>query len=133
MWVWVGAARLTHSSSSPGLCRLSTSAVTIYLGRQSQHGSNPNEVMRHVTQIVNHPDYNRNTFNNDVSLLRLSSPVTFSNYIRPVCLAAPGSTVHADLLSWVTGWGNIGSGGGSARSCRFCSRQHPVHHLSAPP
>ncbi|XP_035599093.1 polyserase-2-like isoform X4 [Oncorhynchus keta] len=43
-------------------------------------------------------------------LLQLSSPVTFTNYIRPVCLAAPGSSFHAGTTSWVTGWGTIRSG-----------------------
>lgn len=117
---WVGAAGPWRSSQADpptfcsGLCSLSASRVTIYLGRQSQEGSNPHEVERTVEQIVNHPNYNSATHNNDMSLLKLSSPVTFTNYIQPVCLAAPGSTVHADLDSWVTGWGNIGSGSGFA-------------------
>lgn len=84
----------------------------MFLGRQRQQGSNPNEEQRSVTEIINHPDYNSDTFDQDMSLLRLSSAVSFTAYIRPVCLAASGSTIHADLDSWVTGWGNIGFGGG---------------------
>ncbi|XP_068581893.1 transmembrane protease serine 9-like [Cebidichthys violaceus] len=88
----------------------STSNLVVYLGRQNQQSSNPNEVQRTVTRIINHPGYSSRTNDNDISLLKLSSPVTFTNYISPVCLAAPGSSFHNGIDSWVTGWGNIGSG-----------------------
>eukprot|EP00063_Salmo_salar_P074280 XP_014049115.1 PREDICTED: prostasin-like isoform X2 [Salmo salar] len=97
-WVLTAA----HCFSSP-----STSNLVVYVGRQNQKGSNPNEVNRAVTQIMSHPNYTRRTNDNDMCLLKLSSPVTFTNYIRPVCLAAPGSSFHAGTTSWVTGWGTI--------------------------
>uniref|UniRef100_UPI0037E70A6F polyserase-2 n=1 Tax=Semicossyphus pulcher TaxID=241346 RepID=UPI0037E70A6F len=88
----------------------STNNLIVYLGRQSQEGSNPNEESRTVVQIINHPNYNSQTNDNDISLLRLSSAVPFTNFILPVCLAASGSTFFSGIDSWVTGWGNIGSG-----------------------
>ncbi|XP_055797606.1 transmembrane protease serine 9-like [Salvelinus fontinalis] len=90
---------------------ISTSNLVVYLGRQSQQGSNPNEVNRTITQIICHPNYSKTTSDNDMCLLKLSSPVTFTNYIRPVCLAAPGSSFYAGTTSWVTGWGTLSSGG----------------------
>ncbi|XP_041812141.1 serine protease 27-like [Chelmon rostratus] len=90
-------------------CFSSTSTVNlvVYIGRDTQQLSNPNEVSRTVFRIINHPDYNSNTFDNDISLLQLSSPVEFSSYIRPVCLAASGSVFEAGTMCWVTGWGTI--------------------------
>uniref|UniRef100_A0A3Q2NW04 Zgc:100868 n=1 Tax=Fundulus heteroclitus TaxID=8078 RepID=A0A3Q2NW04_FUNHE len=88
----------------------SPSALTVYLGRQSQEGSNLNEVDRTVAQIINHPDYNSGTFNNDIALLKLSKPVNFTSYISPVCLAASNSTFSSGVNTWITGWGTIGSG-----------------------
>ncbi|XP_024271710.1 transmembrane protease serine 9 [Oncorhynchus tshawytscha] len=88
----------------------STSNLLVYLGRLSQQGSKPNEVTRTVTQIILHPNYTSSTSDNDMCLLKLSSAVTFTNFIRPVCLAAPGSSFHAGATSWVTGWGSISSG-----------------------
>ncbi|XP_077475948.1 polyserase-2-like [Stigmatopora argus] len=81
-----------------------------YMGRLRQSGSNPNEVSRTIDRTVMHPNYNPRSFDNDVGLVRLSSPVTFSNFIRPVCLADTPSTFFDGIDSWVTGWGRIAEG-----------------------
>ncbi|XP_031416590.1 serine protease 27-like [Clupea harengus] len=94
---WVMSAAHCFSSTNP-------SGLVVYLGRQNQQGSNSNEVSRTVSQIIRHPDYNSVTSDNDVSLLRLSSSVTFTNFIRPICLAAADSTFNSGTTSWVTGW-----------------------------
>ncbi|XP_057717313.1 testisin-like [Corythoichthys intestinalis] len=57
-----------------------------------------------------HPEYNANTFDNDVALLLLSSRVLFTDFIKPVCLASATSTFFTGTASWVTGWGRIGDG-----------------------
>ncbi|XP_058510114.1 transmembrane protease serine 9-like [Solea solea] len=88
----------------------STIGLIVSLGRQTQEGANTNAVSRAVRLIINHPDYDSDTNNNDISLLKLAAPVTFTNYILPVCLAAPGSSFHNGTSTWVTGWGNIASG-----------------------
>ncbi|XP_051571328.1 polyserase-2-like isoform X2 [Myxocyprinus asiaticus] len=88
----------------------STSGLTVYLGRQTQSGTNTNEVSRTVSQIIKHQNYSSSSNDNDVTLLHLSSPVTFTDYIRPVCLAAADSTFFNRTASWVTGWGDIKTG-----------------------
>ncbi|XP_029996707.1 serine protease 33-like isoform X2 [Sphaeramia orbicularis] len=100
-WVLTAAHCLPSSS---------TTSLVVYIGRDTQQSTNPNEVSRTVTQIINHPDYNSDTSENDMSLLRLSSAVDFTNYIRPVCLAASGSTFAGGTDVWITGWGDINSG-----------------------
>ncbi|KAM9346340.1 serine protease 1-like isoform 2-T3 [Symphorus nematophorus] len=87
-----------------------TFGLTVYLGRDTQLFLNPNEEARSVSRIIRHPDYNDVPNNNDIALLQLSSPVEFTDYIRPVCLAAAGSVFNAGTSTWVTGWGNIQSG-----------------------
>uniref|UniRef100_A0A3P9L3B4 Peptidase S1 domain-containing protein n=1 Tax=Oryzias latipes TaxID=8090 RepID=A0A3P9L3B4_ORYLA len=86
----------------------SASGVTVVLGLQSLQGSNPNNVSRTITRLILHENYNSN--DNDIALLQLSSPVNFTNYITPVCLSATNSTFYSGVNTWVTGWGNIGSG-----------------------
>ncbi|KAG7220686.1 hypothetical protein INR49_017947 [Caranx melampygus] len=87
---WVLTAAHCVSSSA-------TENPTVFLGRQSQEGSNPNEVSRPVSQTIVHPDYNPTTSDNDIALLRLSSSVPFTNFIRPICLAASDSTFFTAL------------------------------------
>ncbi|NP_001291179.1 serine protease 27-like precursor [Esox lucius] len=101
---WVLTAAHCFSSTS-------TSNLSVYLGRKNQLGANPNEVSRTVTKIIRHPNYSFMTNDNDLCLLKLSSPVSFTNYIRPVCLAAPESTFFTGTTSWVTGWGTTSSSG----------------------
>ncbi|XP_053492398.1 serine protease 27 [Ictalurus furcatus] len=102
LWV-ITAAHCFESFSDP-------SDLVVYLGRQTQEGYNPNEISRGVTKIINHPKYDTVTKNNDITLLRLSRTVTFTNYIRPVCLAGQGSSFVSGTRCWITGWGNINSG-----------------------
>uniref|UniRef100_A0A3P9HP90 Peptidase S1 domain-containing protein n=1 Tax=Oryzias latipes TaxID=8090 RepID=A0A3P9HP90_ORYLA len=64
-----------------------------------------------VSKIIVHPNYDSRTNNNDLTLLKLASPVTFNDYIRPVCLAAAGSDFPGGTSSWVTGFGTLSSGG----------------------
>ncbi len=89
----------------------SLGTIRIYLGRQSQSGSNPNEVLRTARSVINHPTYNNPKHDNDIALLQLSPSVKFTDYIRPVCLAAAGSKFAAGTDSWVTGWGKLQSEG----------------------
>ncbi|XP_037610763.1 chymotrypsin-like protease CTRL-1 isoform X4 [Sebastes umbrosus] len=85
----------------------STRMYLLYLGRETQSGPNDNEVNRTVSQIIRHPDYNNTLFNNDIALMKLSSPVTFTDFIRPVCLASSTSQFHNSTPCWTTGWGRL--------------------------
>ncbi|XP_069011772.1 transmembrane protease serine 9-like [Embiotoca jacksoni] len=101
---WAMSAAHCFSSTS-------TTGWQLSLGRQNLQGGNPNEVSRTVATIILHPNYDSSTSNNDIALLRLSSPVEFTDYIRPVCLAASGSVFNNGTDSWVTGWGAVKEGG----------------------
>lgn len=81
----------------------------MYLGRLTQNGSNPHETSRTVIKVIKHPKYN--SLDQKLALLQLSSPVTFTDYIKPVCLAAAGSVFVDGTESWVTGWGTISNKG----------------------
>ncbi|XP_054623794.1 chymotrypsin-like protease CTRL-1 [Dunckerocampus dactyliophorus] len=99
-WVLSAAHCILNTSASPW---------TLYFGRQNQSGPNPNEVSRSVAQVIVHPDYENGTFQNDIALFKLSSPVTYTNYIRPVCMASNTSQFHNATMCWATGWGRLGS------------------------
>uniref|UniRef100_A0A668UX37 Peptidase S1 domain-containing protein n=1 Tax=Oreochromis aureus TaxID=47969 RepID=A0A668UX37_OREAU len=107
-WPW----QVSLQSSGSHFCggSLINSQWVVKLHTEQDLGSNPNAVSRTVTQIIKHPNYNSETFDNDICLLQLSSSVTFNSYISPVCLASSNSTFYSGVNSWVTGWGNIGEG-----------------------
>ncbi|KAK2829444.1 hypothetical protein Q7C36_017434 [Tachysurus vachellii] len=82
--------------------------VTANLGLTNLEGPNPNKQQRTIAELIRHPRYNINN-DNDIALLQLTSPVTFTNYIRPTCLAATKSDFPNRTNVWVTGWGDIKS------------------------
>uniref|UniRef100_A0A8D0BPR4 Prothrombin n=1 Tax=Salvator merianae TaxID=96440 RepID=A0A8D0BPR4_SALMN len=64
-----------------------------------------------LDKIIIHPKYNwKENLDRDIALLRLESEVSFTDYIRPVCLPTK-DVVKSLLLSGykgrVTGWGNL--------------------------
>ena len=66
-----------------------------------------------VTSIIKHPQYVPSTFNNDIALLQLSSPVTVTNTaaVRPLLPGQEGTLAANGVLATVTGWGSLSEGG----------------------
>ncbi|XP_056596456.1 chymotrypsin-like elastase family member 2A [Triplophysa dalaica] len=90
------------------------SNIVMYFGRRSKSGPNPNEISRKASQMIKHPNYDSSTFDFDIALVQLSSSVDFTNYVRPVCLAAAGSVFAGGTETWVTGFGRLQTGGTAA-------------------
>ncbi|KAJ7304138.1 hypothetical protein JRQ81_011666 [Phrynocephalus forsythii] len=51
-------------------------------------------------------DPNSEENSNDIALMHLASPLSFSEYIQPICLPALGQPLVDGKLCTVTGWGN---------------------------
>lgn len=60
------------------------------------------------TQAISHPYYNSQNFNNDITLLRLSSPVQMTSRVSPVCLASSSTNIPSGTKCVTTGWGKTG-------------------------
>ncbi|XP_034001433.1 serine protease 33-like [Trematomus bernacchii] len=88
--------------------------MMVVLGLESMSGPNLNNVSKAIDKIIVHPMYNFFDNDNDMALLKLSSPVNFTNYIQPVCLASANSTFYTGVSSWVVGFGTTSSGGYNA-------------------
>ncbi|XP_064597501.1 uncharacterized protein K02A2.6-like [Liolophura sinensis] len=63
-----------------------------------------------VLSIVRYPNYTvtRGVPNNDISLLYLNATVSFSDYIKPVCL--PRAPLNGREVCYTTGWGREETG-----------------------
>merc|ERR1712168_821888 len=75
-------------------------------------------VTRGVSRIIDHANYEAGTELNDISLLKLSSPVEVSDTVLPVCMP-PSIPKYANKNAWVTGWGTTSSGGSSSDTLVF--------------
>ncbi|XP_078695040.1 uncharacterized protein LOC144923987 isoform X3 [Branchiostoma floridae x Branchiostoma belcheri] len=68
-----------------------------------------------VEEIIVHPDFNGDTYESDIALLKLAGPeVTFTEYILPICLSdvvAARRLVRSGQTGTVTGWGAVEDGG----------------------
>ncbi|KAK9978829.1 hypothetical protein ABG768_020567 [Culter alburnus] len=98
---WVLSAAHCFKESS----NVSDPYTVMFFGRLNQSGSNPHEIIRTASRIIRHSNYNASTFDNDIALVQLNSSVNFTDYIKPVCLAAAGSVFSAGTESWISGWG----------------------------
>jgi secreted trypsin-like serine protease len=89
------------------------SEVSIVVGdwqRSATDAENPVRQKLDVSEIVVHPDYNTRTMQNDISLVRVASPITFSEDLQPVC-APDADNLYTYAKSVCSGWGTLESGG----------------------
>lgn len=94
-------------------CRYSDPSLwTAYLGLTDQGNRNGANVQtRKIKRIISHPFFNDYTYDYDIAVMELQSPVTFSSVVQPICL--PDTTHHFPVGKdlWVTGWGATSEGG----------------------
>ncbi|XP_072015767.1 chymotrypsin-like protease CTRL-1 [Amphiura filiformis] len=90
------------------------SQLTVTFGQANKASSNIwSTQARGVSQIILHNGWSRSSARNDIAILRLSSAVSYTTRVRPVCMQHPGSE-NDDLLDgncWVAGWGSLTTGG----------------------
>lgn len=52
---------------------------------------------RSISEIFIHPEYNHSVYFNDIAVLKLSRPVTITNFVRPCCLWEGDSNLEGIL------------------------------------
>ncbi|XP_075975437.1 serine proteinase stubble isoform X1 [Anticarsia gemmatalis] len=67
-------------------------------------------VERGVARKAVHPKYNYYTYEYDLALVKLESPVVFAPHISPICLPATDDLLVGENAT-VTGWGRLSEGG----------------------
>ncbi|XP_012368177.1 transmembrane protease serine 5 [Octodon degus] len=98
-WV-VTAAHCMHSFR---LSHLSSWRVHAGLVSHSAVGPHQGAVLE---KIIPHPFYNTQSHDYDIALLRLRTPLNFSDTVGAVCLPAEGQRFPSGSRCWVSGWGH---------------------------
>ncbi|XP_074256711.1 transmembrane protease serine 5 isoform X2 [Saimiri boliviensis] len=101
-WV-VTAAHCMHSFR---LSRLSSWRV--YAGLVSHSAVRPHQGAV-VERIISHPLYSAQNHDYDIALLRLRTPLNFSDTMGAVCLPAKEQHFPKGSQCWVSGWGHTDS------------------------
>ncbi|XP_065204434.1 venom protease-like [Planococcus citri] len=97
-------------------CVLNTGRLNISVARLGElnldkavnDGAAPVEIP--IEESIPHPDYNSKQYINDIALLRLKNPVTFTSQIRPICIPNKNEygndAFYSKKLPFVIGWGS---------------------------
>ena len=67
--------------------------------------------LKTISKITRHPGYSPLNAVNDIAILTLSSPLTFSKSMAPICLPEGTSNTFAGDTATVIGWGRTSPGG----------------------
>ena len=66
---------------------------------------------RNISTIRTHPEYNNNEGKYDAAVLFLSSALTFTSSVGPLCLPGSIRSLYTGQTATVTGWGLTGASG----------------------
>uniref|UniRef100_A0A672RSM2 Serine protease 56 n=1 Tax=Sinocyclocheilus grahami TaxID=75366 RepID=A0A672RSM2_SINGR len=121
-WPWLVNLRLDGALMCGGVLVDSSWVLTAAHCFTSQHWTpcsvvgefdltktDPDEQIMKVSRIITHPKFNPKTFNNDIALVELSSPVILSERVTPVCLPSDLDP-PAGTPCLVAGWGSLYEG-----------------------
>ncbi|PIO12704.1 hypothetical protein AB205_0125520, partial [Aquarana catesbeiana] len=70
------------------------------------------------SKSIRHPKYNSRTLDNDILLIKLSTPAVLNNYVKVIPL--PSSCTSAGTSCLISGWGNTLSSGSNYPDLLHC-------------
>ncbi|KAM9513273.1 LOW QUALITY PROTEIN: chymotrypsin-like protease CTRL-1 [Salvelinus alpinus] len=90
-------------------CRVTPGRHHVILGEHDRQSNAEPIQVKSISRAITHPYYNSQNFNNDVTLLKLSSPVQITARVSPVCLATSSTSFPSGTRCVTTGWGKTGT------------------------
>ncbi|XP_070264909.1 transmembrane protease serine 12 [Myotis yumanensis] len=118
-WV-LTAAHCTRDTRDPVVWR----AV---LGTNNIDGRRPHTKIIKVKAIIVHPNFNLETYVNDIALFHLKKAVRYNNYIQPICLPFDVfQKLDEKTECFIGGWGRTTEEGNSTRMLQ----EAQVHYIS---
>ncbi|CAF0855111.1 unnamed protein product [Adineta ricciae] len=77
-----------------------------YFARVGAHNRFSSGQLMPIAELVLHPTYNEPRSTDDIGIIRLASPITFSQDVQPICLVDNAAEPPLDSTVYVVGWGN---------------------------
>uniref|UniRef100_UPI00358E5AB0 coagulation factor X-like isoform X1 n=1 Tax=Myxine glutinosa TaxID=7769 RepID=UPI00358E5AB0 len=98
-------------------CVLHTPRITVRIGEHDLRRSEGWEQQVTVRRSIRHPDFDPDTYDNDITLLRLAKPIKLNFHAIPACL--PDTTLAQHLLApgkkgVISGWGRLAENRGGS-------------------
>jgi secreted trypsin-like serine protease len=84
--------------------------VSVVVGEHSRSSSSVVRQTKDVASIFSHTGYNSNTMQNDISLIKVSTPIYFNQDVQAVC-APDSANLYEYRKCQCSGWGTLSSGG----------------------
>ncbi|KAM5174175.1 LOW QUALITY PROTEIN: ovochymase-1 [Callospermophilus lateralis] len=106
--VWILTA--AHCVQSKGNPR----SWTVVAGDHDRTLKESTEQVRRAKHIIVHEDFDIVTYDSDIALIQLSSPLEYNSVVRPVCLPHSMEPLFSSEICTVTGWGSTSEDGGLA-------------------
>jgi hypothetical protein len=79
--------------------------ATRWQSRVGSSTANSGGVVYLTDSIINHPNYNARTLDNDIAIIRTSSPIVFSDVIKAGSIARFNYSLGDNEVVWAAGWG----------------------------
>ncbi|XP_068453308.1 chymotrypsin-C-like [Clinocottus analis] len=92
-------------------CISKSKEYRVALGKHNLVQTEEGVVFMGTANIVVHEKWNPLFIRNDIALIKLESPVTFSDSIMAACLPSAGFLLPHNEPCYVTGWGRVYTGG----------------------
>uniref|UniRef100_H3DLM6 Peptidase S1 domain-containing protein n=1 Tax=Tetraodon nigroviridis TaxID=99883 RepID=H3DLM6_TETNG len=92
-------------------CVYSPRSISAVLGDLRLFYNDGTEQTRHVINVYVHPEWNSESISsgNDIALLKLSSPVSITSYVKLASLPSFGEILPHNNLCYLTGYGRTSS------------------------
>ncbi|XP_040211901.1 serine protease 33-like isoform X3 [Rana temporaria] len=88
----------------------------VYLGLYRLGEISSHTVVANVRTIIIDSRYVSDGDSGDIALIRLATPVNYTQYIMPICLPSSTTTFPCGTECWVTGWGARYYGGNAIQN-----------------
>ncbi|KAL4594084.1 hypothetical protein GN956_G26215 [Arapaima gigas] len=95
-------------------CMNLSRSISVVVGETDTNITEGHEAIHEVAQVLVHKQYVRDTYHNDIALIKLQKPIRFSPFILPACL--PEAEFAENVLmrqdhGLVSGFGRLQEGG----------------------